>query len=772
MIERKKPIVKTGANGNPLKSGTANSDAIVKFGVDSKIIQSEFYQGKTRRYNSKLMKVVDRMSRGMTKTAGACGGGADVKNSLPGFYHPEFEPSSILLPRDYREVNAWSRYFYKYDPLVSTSIDMHAELPISTIRMTLPPGRDSKKNRHIQREYEEMCSVENLDLFNKILQIGVEHFKLGNVFPFAQWSEKKSMWSRLTLLDPDFIELEKLQFTNLMRVDLIPNDMLKRIINNGPENPKTGLLFKAIPQDVRELVSSGKKIPLNTNPDNGSHVAHIAHKMADYDLMGTGIVERNFKALVYKDRLRQSQDAIAARHLTPKHLIWAENTGMGDIETIRQQVDNAFADPDYAIITNYELHWELIGTSQGLMQLDSEWNWINEELMIGLMVNKSFLLGEGSYANGQTVLEVMNQKYSIYRERLENYLIHYLFLPMAKRNDWGEYEEGTVKKGKQIRWLYPRIKWNKLNFVDDTAHKQMLSQMVTSGQVDMQTWLEAFGLDAETIKERLKRFEGTPLDVNYFQMQTGIMSEVGRALAPEIAKIKAKEMGIKMPDENQNAQFASKSDKFDKQSAAPTELKIALGGQSKIAETRDERTYDRKQRRIKRKQEDKIDELEVPLEKAQKPPRDDMKKEINLFASEETVGLPFIDTDKAEELSQEVVQEENTRKAWMDKMLNGLKFNQNARRAALNLENEILSLNGDSNTKNRLNLLATYIPQIFATKILGGSNITESVDMAKKEFAGEISKVTCDLEKKLDNVHSTKEIKKHIRSTLESAFQK
>ena len=85
-----------------------------------------------------------------------------------------------------------------------------------------------------------------------------------------------------------------------------------------------------------------------------------------------------------------------------------------------------------------------------MMQLDSEWNWINEELMIGLMINRSFLLGEGSYANGQTALEVMNQRYSIYRERLEAWIIKYLFLPMAIMNDWAEYVPGTVKKEKII----------------------------------------------------------------------------------------------------------------------------------------------------------------------------------------------------------------------------------------------------------------------------------------------------------------------------------
>lgn len=751
-------------------SGMKKTGAIIKFGNDSKILNSEFYQGKPRKYNKRLISTIDKMSKTASFSGGGIGG-ANVKNSAPGFYHPEFEPSSILLPRDYREINAWSRYFYKYDALVSTAIDSHAELPISSIRTTLPPSNDRIKTKKIQNEYEEMCSTEGIDLFNKLLQIGVEYYKLGNVFPFARWSDKKGRWTKLTLLDPDTIELEKLQFTDVMRVDLMPNEQMKKVVHNGLKDPKTGALYRAIPDDVIELVLAGKKIPLNTDPTNGSHVAHIAYKMADYDLVGTGIVERNFKTLIYKDRLRQSQDAVAARHLTPKHLIWAEASGMQDLNAIRDQVDNAFADPDYAIITNFELHWDLIGTSQGLMNLESEWNWINEELLIGLMINKSFLLGEGSYANGQTVLEVMNQKYSIYRERLESYIVQSLFLPMAKKNDWAEYEEGTVKKEKKIRWLYPRLKWNRLNFVDDTAHKQMLSQMVMSGQIDMQTWLECFGLDAETISERLKRFEGTPLDINYFTMMNGAASEAGRTLAPAIMELRAKEMGIKIPEET-----------------GETEMFASKNGMTKTAETRAEREYQRQVKRNDKKRNDSIEGLEVNLHKRQKPERTDMKK-VKLFAESgvdeqmvtETVDNgkkvsvidnPLIDPEKAEAIGKEIIKEENSKQNWVNSMMNEMKLSQNSRRAALNLENEILGLDGTENNSFKSEIINKYLPQIFASKIESEAPISEKVSLVKEKFAQEISTLSFKIGSKINTANNVNEIKNAIRTSIAEEFKK
>jgi len=760
--------------------------ATVKYGTQSKIIQSEFYKGKPKRYNRRTLQLAEHMSNKMTKTASApCGsvgasGRGSTMMSSPMFYHPEYEPSSLLLPRDPIEVNAWCRYFYKYDALVSTAIDSHAELPVSTIRLTMPEGESRSNNLKIKERYEEMCSTENLDLFNKLLQIGVEYYKLGNVFPFAQWSEKKKMWRKLTLLDPDYVEIDKLQFTDKVRIDLRPNDRLKEIVSNGPEHAKTGLLFQSIPEDVRELIATGKKIPLNTSPSQGSHVAHVSHKMADYDTLGTSLIERNFKPLVYKDRLRQAQDAVAARHLTPKHLVWAENLSNMDVEAVREQIDNAFADPDYAIITNYELHWELIGTGQSMMQLDSEWNWITEELMIGLMINKSFLLGEGTFANGQTVLEVLNQRYSIYRERLESYIIHYLFLPMAIRNDYAEYEKGTSKKERKIKWIYPKIKWNRLNFVDDTQHKQMLSQMVNQGQIDMKTWLEQFGLDAETIKERLERFEGTPLDVNYFEEQRSIASEVGRALSPAIAKLRAEQRGIEIPEEEDGGgmRFGNSSYKMMKTSNGDNILcKVSKNGKItrkqeniKEAETRDERESDRALKKIKHRKDKINKELTISLEKNVKPPREDMKSPKLFEGSFNSYDdQPLINSDKTEEIKKEIRKEESSKDKWIKKMIN-INMDQNSRRAALALEDSLLSLNGKNDSKNRLKIINSCLPQIFATKIKTSDSITEKTEKVKQRYSEQLSNISYQLESLLEKDVSSKGMKEAIRSTIEKAL--
>lgn len=650
-------------------------------------VVTESYVGAPRKYKNSTVKMVNHMSgtlrRGVVsaynphgkeainplyfnsqeimKTAtcypatgsGASGYGSrggDIINSLPSFYDPYFEPSTLVLPRNLLEINSWCRYFYKYDPYVSTAIDMHAELPLSKMRLQPPKCEDKNKSLMILNHYEKMIGTDGIDLYNKLLQVGVEYYKLGNVYPWLQLNQDKTAWEKLTLLDPDYIVIEKLQFTNAMSIELIANDRLREIINRGHTDQRTGVLAETIPEEVRDLVMKGKNIPLSVQI-NESHVSHITRKMGDYEVLGTSLIERNFKALVYKDRLRRSQDAIAVRHLTPKHLIWTDsNANNVDVEAIREQVEQALIDPDYAIVTNFQINWELVGTNQSLMQLSAEWEWINDELMIGLMLNKSFVMGEGAFANGQTVLEVLEQRYAIYRATLEGWCEHHIFKPIAELNNFKEKRRGYVKdqNGNIVETdvevlLYPKIKWNRLNLTDDNQHKQLLSQMVERGFLDVESWLEYFGIDAEIIIEKIKRYEGTPLDPNYQSLQQSIQSSIGNILGPAIAKVKAEEMGLELPQDQMSGFASTDEEPYVKMgvlhSNSIEDMPITTQNlyhtlvnavtkeiMERLGETRDTRQLTRKTRKKQRAVEDAVQENEIDLEKRVLPPRPDLYK--------------------------------------------------------------------------------------------------------------------------------------------------
>ena len=111
----------------------------------------------------------------------------------------------------------------------------------------------------------------------------------------------------------------------------------------------------------------------------------------------------------------------------------------------------------------------------------------------------------------------------------------------------GYYEIDKDDSGNEIKqYLYPEVKWNRLNLTDDTPHKQMLAQMVTEGKVDVATWLELFGLDPDSIMENLEKEQFTPFDPNFSAMQQAIYAAMADRLAPALAEKRAMEMGIEI----------------------------------------------------------------------------------------------------------------------------------------------------------------------------------------------------------------------------------
>ena len=786
------------------KSSSEAESRIVKRAVAIKdsqpLIQSEQYQGPVRKHNPKAIKLVNHFAKQAS---------ADIRQSVPTFYHPDFEPSSLLLPKDRIEINSWCNYFYKYDALVSTSVDMHSELPLSKIRLDLPPTKDKVKANKILDHYMNMIGNTGIDLFNKLLMMGVEYYKLGNAFPWAQINSDGSAWERLVCLNPDYIHLEKLPITNALKIDLVADDRLRQIVHAGPNDEKTGKLYQTLPDDVIEKVMAGREIPLATDPNEGSHCAHIARKLADYHEWGSSLIERNFKTLVYKDRLRQSQDAIATRHLTPKHLVWAEYASKADVSEIREQVEDAMLNPDFAVITNYQLHWDLVGTSGGLMQLASEWQWITDDLLIGLMMNKNVLLGEGAFAGGQTVLEVLNQRYAIFREQLESYVEKNLFIPIARNNGFVEYEPGTLKKNKREIYLYPKVRWNRLNLTDDTQHKQMLAQAVAEGKVDTGTWLEYFGLNADTIAQRLKASEDTVMDPVYMELRRSIMMEVGRSLGPSVAKVYADAYGLELQDQGGGGfgMFGSSKPsitKFGKDfdidygenGTIVIKPKIERMEIDKVSETRAQREHERSVTKLVNDKEDTKEKLEVmpidPEKKTLKPPREDMTKKVikpdifkmmksvsNMFKGSEaeledksveitTVpvseqgetsyeNMPFQSPEKTKQLLEEEKKLEQELSEWSNN-LKTAGLDQYSRRLAKDSENEIVSayykMSNSIDKTDIIKSISKSIPQmygaIYHTMVEPKEPIFKSSQTAstvfEKEIGDHIHKLTNKIE--------------------------
>ena len=454
-----------------------------------------------------LSKTTQRKMRRMANAQGF-----DVKMANGSFYHPLFQTTNMMLPRDRRERNEWCRHFYRTEPIVATALDMHTEFPISDFNHICP-------DKEI-KDFFDYMAFDRLNMINLLLDIGLEYWKVGDVFPFGQLNEDEGIWDKFTILNPDYINIKSSVFAGDPVIELLPDEQIRSIVEGGPNGPY-GEIYKQLPEDVIRSVKMGRNIHLDNRL-----VSHISHKASQYEVWGTPILMRCFKTLIYKDRLRQAQDSIATRHITPLRVakIGAPGEPMptqDDIDSFRDILLDADQDPNYFIVYHYALQFDYVGSSGKILPLNQEFDFIQKEIMNGLCINQALLNGEGpTYANAQIGMDALAHRYMSYRLRLENWIRQKVYKPIAEIQGFYKPVTSEVNAGyrmanrKDRQLLIPEIRWEQQDLTSNQSVMNFVQQLQNKGLVSMSTVLPMLGLDPDTEKKNLEVERGTVFDPN------------------------------------------------------------------------------------------------------------------------------------------------------------------------------------------------------------------------------------------------------------------
>jgi hypothetical protein len=460
------------------------------------------------------MKRSGKMNNGFVKAAAA-----DIRMGNSTFYQPLFQTLNMLLPRDRRERNEWCRHFYRTEPIVATALDLHTEFPISDL--------DNVCSDPYIKKFFDYMAFEKLDLVSLLLDIGLEYWKIGDVFPFGQFNETEGIWERFTLLNPDFVSVASSIFSSDQKIELIPDDQIVNIISGGPAG-EFGELYRQFPDEVIAQVKLGKNVSLDNRL-----VSHIAHKASQYETWGTPLMMRCFKTLIYKDKLRQAQDAIANRHITPLRVAKIGVPGepmpsQDDIDSFRDMLLEGEDDPNFFLVYHYGLSFEYVGSTGKILPLNTEFDFINNELMTGLCITQAMLNGDGStYANAQVGFDVLAKRYMSYRLRLESWIKNKVYKPISETQGFYKPINGTIaakycspfeKKRlaakKEMELVIPKIVWQQQDLTSNQTVMSFIENLRDKGLVSMTTVLPMLGLEPETEKRNLERERGTVFDPN------------------------------------------------------------------------------------------------------------------------------------------------------------------------------------------------------------------------------------------------------------------
>ena len=340
----------------------------------------------------------------------------------------------LYWPVTLQEKYSWYRYFSRTDAYVGRALELLADLPMSKLTLNMPKmdGKDRELRQEILEFFTHQLEVINgFELCRNILW---EMNLIGNCYIFHEWDDERKMWSKAVMLPPEEVGIFEFPFQSYKRVEYRPHRLISLI--KSYDNVDASLvpnrdfegsdlnqqIVSGIPQELIEMVHKEGCIVMDTNPMTGSFVHHVARRKSPYHDLGASVLERVLVPMLQKEHYRYTQLSLASRNMTPKNVISAPGLMQEELDDLRVQVDLSYMDPEYSIITNYEITWEQIGVQDRFLDFSREYEQIENQVFSALGVTRELLTGEGQFSGTKITVEILNTMFLLTREVLKDYI--------------------------------------------------------------------------------------------------------------------------------------------------------------------------------------------------------------------------------------------------------------------------------------------------------------------------------------------------------------
>lgn len=441
------------------------------------------------------------------------------------------------------------------DAYIGRSLELLSDLPMSKLSLNMPKMDDQELSSEILAFFE--YQLERINAFELCQSILYETNVIGNCFVFHEWDSEKMMWSRAVMLPPEEVYVFQYPFTEHKRVEYRPERLISLIQaghsgftdGKGSGLPGGGndrgeiddTIVEGIPEELKDMVEKEGCIVMDTDPMTGSFVHHIARRRAPYMDLGASVLERVLVPMLQKEHYRYTQLSLASRNMTPKNLISAPGLLPDELDDLRSQVDVSYLDPEYSVITNYEVHWEQIGVQERFLDFSREYEQIENQVFAAMGVTRELLTGEGQFSGTKITVEILNTMFLLTREVLRNYIERSLFVPVCEAHGWF-----TVDKNGAKRYLHPEVGFNRLSIRDNAEVFDSLFQLYSKGSLPVEVIYELFNLNTEEMHNKLLDGLFTARDSTFNRMTEEVNSATGASLVEKTNLVEkmAKYLGL------------------------------------------------------------------------------------------------------------------------------------------------------------------------------------------------------------------------------------
>lgn len=418
-------------------------------------------------------------------------GSHDTVRQMGEMYSPLWLNSNLSLPRERATINAWSRSFFALNPIVHNAITLHSTYPIAKLNIKC-------KNKKVEQFFSQM--MEEIDLMNICVQVAQEYWVLGEAFVYADLDEATGKWSRLSILNPDYVNVQRSVIAADPILSLRPDENLRRVVfGNKPSDIQQR---KQLSPSVIEHVRKNENIPLNN-----FYISHIARRISPYENRGTGLIVSCFRSLMYYDKSLECKFVQADTMINPLTLVKIGDADFKpspvDLEHYREVFENAVNDKNFKIFTHNAVEVVPVGMGGSIYDDASNLERTIKSIYIGLMVPSVIMDGsDTTYATGSIALDVLRQRYMQFRNYLSQWLKRNIFAPIAQIQGFYEYVDGEKKL------IIPEIDWNHMSLFDMDSYINNLLQLSqgegAAKRASVQTLYRSMGLDYVEEQRRMR----------------------------------------------------------------------------------------------------------------------------------------------------------------------------------------------------------------------------------------------------------------------------
>ena len=481
--------------------------------------------------------------------------------------------SDMSMPSKMSELFRLCKYYYTFDPLVAGAINALASFPITEVfleesnnaKKVLQANMEKSTDNGVPSSTEESDQLkqykrvilDHLGIHKLLVGIGIDYWLYGNCFVFGElWINpvtKQKEWKHLVRLDPSKVIIDKNDATQEIRYKWTVPDRIKRIV----KKKKPLSEYKKIPQIIKDAVMKNQAVLLN--PNNIYHFSRPSDSMGD-TMWGPPVIANVMKLLLYRNTLRQAQEAIAKEHIVPFRVYYFEQTpgynpngNMGNVvESFGKELAKSSRDPNYKVISPVPVGVLNLGGNGKSLMLTPEIEQVQAEILAGMCVPREFVFGGMSWSGSSISLKILENQFITYRLLVHDFLQNFVVKNMARsRGEWSSDKDDDN---------IPTIEMSEIKMQDDVQQKQLIISLNQSGKLPDDILWKTMGFDPdnmrESLKEEAKRKIELDEEVEILRVESQTRIQIAQIKAQmELQKIQTKlQTEFQLSPENQEAQ--------------------------------------------------------------------------------------------------------------------------------------------------------------------------------------------------------------------------